>query len=164
MKHFRSIRTIQDYLVKSGEGGLSDLWLCGTCGLLFFSSCIVEFEWRWYGCRSTLFCPATTPCAADKHAIPKVDNTNVDRSVATIHTTVLGCLRRTARVSGGGGGGGGRQSAAVPACSLARPPARGAAPGIKTWRTYREKFRPQAAPAGCLCFCVHLPPCRASPS
>lgn len=36
--------------------------------------------------------------AADKHAIPKVDNTNVDRSVATIHATLLGCLRRTARV------------------------------------------------------------------
>ncbi|KAI3425141.1 hypothetical protein D9Q98_008912 [Chlorella vulgaris] len=35
--------------------------------------------------------------SADKHAIPKVDNTNVDRSVATIHTTVLGCLRRAAR-------------------------------------------------------------------
>lgn len=35
--------------------------------------------------------------SADKHAIPKVDNTNVDRSVATIHTTVLGCLHRTAR-------------------------------------------------------------------
>jgi 2-phosphoglycerate kinase len=35
--------------------------------------------------------------SADKHAIPKVDNTNVDRSVATIHATLLGCLRRTAR-------------------------------------------------------------------
>ena len=46
----------------------------------------------------------TLPSAADKHAIPKVDNTNVDRSVATIHTTVLGCLRRTARVSGAGWG------------------------------------------------------------
>jgi hypothetical protein len=32
--------------------------------------------------------------AADTRAVPKVDNTNVDRSVATIHATVLGCLRR----------------------------------------------------------------------
>lgn len=31
---------------------------------------------------------------ADKHSIPKVDNTNVDRSIATIHGTLLGCLRR----------------------------------------------------------------------
>ena len=36
---------------------------------------------------------------ADKHCVPQVDNTNVDRSVATIHATVLGCLRRMARVS-----------------------------------------------------------------
>jgi 2-phosphoglycerate kinase len=34
--------------------------------------------------------------AADRRAVPKVDNTNVDRSVATIHATVLGCLRRMA--------------------------------------------------------------------
>ncbi|KAK9824284.1 hypothetical protein WJX72_009169 [[Myrmecia] bisecta] len=34
---------------------------------------------------------------ADKHLIPKVDNTNVDRSVATIHATVLACLRRQAK-------------------------------------------------------------------
>ncbi len=45
---------------------------------------------------SLYHCPLV--CAADKHAIPKVDNTNVDRSVATIHATLLGCLRRTARV------------------------------------------------------------------
>ena len=31
--------------------------------------------------------------------IPKVDNTNVDRSVATIHATVLACLRHTSQVS-----------------------------------------------------------------
>lgn len=36
---------------------------------------------------------------ADKHMIPKVDNTNVDRSVATIHATVLACLRHTSQVS-----------------------------------------------------------------
>ena len=35
---------------------------------------------------------------ADKHQIPKVDNTNVDRSVATIHATVLACLRHTSQV------------------------------------------------------------------
>ena len=35
---------------------------------------------------------------ADKHLIPKVDNTNVDRSVATIHATVLACLRHTSKV------------------------------------------------------------------
>ncbi len=35
---------------------------------------------------------------ADKHAIPKVDNTNVDRSVATIHTTLVGALRRRVQV------------------------------------------------------------------
>lgn len=34
--------------------------------------------------------------AADRRAVPKVDNTNVDRSVATIHATVLGCLRKKA--------------------------------------------------------------------
>jgi 2-phosphoglycerate kinase len=33
--------------------------------------------------------------AADTRAVPKVDNTNVDRSVAIIHAAVLGCLRRT---------------------------------------------------------------------
>ena len=32
---------------------------------------------------------------ADNSLVPKVDNTNVDRSVATIHTTVLRCLART---------------------------------------------------------------------
>lgn len=32
--------------------------------------------------------------AADTRAVPKVDNTNVDRSVATIHAAVLGSLRR----------------------------------------------------------------------
>lgn len=31
---------------------------------------------------------------ADKHLIPKVNNTNVDRSVAAIHATVFSCLRR----------------------------------------------------------------------
>ncbi|WOK94905.1 P-loop NTPase domain-containing protein LPA1-like isoform X2 [Canna indica] len=31
---------------------------------------------------------------ADKHLVPKVNNTNVDRSVAAIHATVFGCLRR----------------------------------------------------------------------
>lgn len=31
---------------------------------------------------------------ADKHDVPKVNNTNVDRSVATIHATVFSCLRR----------------------------------------------------------------------
>lgn len=35
---------------------------------------------------------------ADKHQVPKVDNTNVDRSVATIHATVLACLRYTSQV------------------------------------------------------------------
>ena len=35
---------------------------------------------------------------ADKHMIPKVDNTNVDRSVAIIHATVLACLRHTSQV------------------------------------------------------------------
>lgn len=35
---------------------------------------------------------------AARHAVPAVNNTNVDRSVATIHATVLGCLRRQARV------------------------------------------------------------------
>ncbi|KAL3898789.1 MAG: hypothetical protein SGPRY_012771 [Prymnesium sp.] len=33
---------------------------------------------------------------ADSCLLPKVDNTNVDRSVATIHTTVLRCLAHTA--------------------------------------------------------------------
>ncbi|URE16584.1 2-phosphoglycerate kinase-related [Musa troglodytarum] len=31
---------------------------------------------------------------ADKHLVPKIKNTNVDRSVAAIHATVFGCLRR----------------------------------------------------------------------
>ncbi|KAI3412270.1 uncharacterized protein J3R85_017518 [Psidium guajava] len=31
---------------------------------------------------------------ADKHLVPKVNNTNVDRSVAAIHATVFSCLRR----------------------------------------------------------------------
>ncbi|CAD5191722.1 unnamed protein product [Musa acuminata subsp. malaccensis] len=31
---------------------------------------------------------------ADKHLVPKINNTNVDRSVASIHATVFGCLRR----------------------------------------------------------------------
>ncbi|URE20062.1 2-phosphoglycerate kinase-related [Musa troglodytarum] len=31
---------------------------------------------------------------ADKHLVPKINNTNVDRSVAAIHATVFGCLRR----------------------------------------------------------------------
>lgn len=35
---------------------------------------------------------------ADKQCVPKIDNTNVDRSVAVIHATLLGCLRRAARV------------------------------------------------------------------
>ena len=35
--------------------------------------------------------------AARRH-IPTVNNTNVDRSVATIHGTVLACLRRQAQV------------------------------------------------------------------
>ena len=36
---------------------------------------------------------------ADRHMIPAVDNTNVDRSVATLHATILGCLRRMSQVS-----------------------------------------------------------------
>ena len=35
---------------------------------------------------------------AARHAVPSVNNTNVDRSVATIHATTLACLRRQARV------------------------------------------------------------------
>ncbi|RWR81365.1 P-loop NTPase domain-containing protein LPA1 [Cinnamomum micranthum f. kanehirae] len=31
---------------------------------------------------------------ADKHLVPKVNNTNVDRSVASIHSTVFSCLRK----------------------------------------------------------------------
>ncbi|KAG7010644.1 P-loop NTPase domain-containing protein LPA1-like 1 [Cucurbita argyrosperma subsp. argyrosperma] len=31
---------------------------------------------------------------ADKHLIPKINNTNVDKSVAAIHATVFSCLRR----------------------------------------------------------------------
>lgn len=38
---------------------------------------------------------------AQRHAVPAVNNTNVDRSVATIHATALGCLRRQARVRSG---------------------------------------------------------------
>ncbi|CAK9865397.1 unnamed protein product [Sphagnum jensenii] len=33
---------------------------------------------------------------ADKHLVPKVNNTNVDKSVAAIHATVFSCLRRRA--------------------------------------------------------------------
>ncbi|CAA6655522.1 unnamed protein product [Spirodela intermedia] len=33
---------------------------------------------------------------ADKHLVPKINNTNVDRSVAAIHATVFSCLRRRA--------------------------------------------------------------------
>ncbi|XP_044979266.1 P-loop NTPase domain-containing protein LPA1 homolog isoform X2 [Hordeum vulgare subsp. vulgare] len=33
---------------------------------------------------------------ADKYLVPKVNNTNVDRSVASIHATVFSCLRRRA--------------------------------------------------------------------
>jgi 2-phosphoglycerate kinase len=33
---------------------------------------------------------------ADKHLVPKVNNTNVDKSVAAIHATVFSCLRRCA--------------------------------------------------------------------
>ncbi|XP_058107296.1 P-loop NTPase domain-containing protein LPA1 homolog 2-like [Magnolia sinica] len=31
---------------------------------------------------------------AEKHLVPKVNNTNVDRSVASIHSTIFSCLRR----------------------------------------------------------------------
>jgi len=31
---------------------------------------------------------------ADKHMVPKINNTNVDKSVALIHATLFGCLRR----------------------------------------------------------------------
>ncbi|XP_077253452.1 P-loop NTPase domain-containing protein LPA1 homolog 1-like [Tasmannia lanceolata] len=31
---------------------------------------------------------------ADKHLVPKVNNTNVDQSVASIHSTIFSCLRR----------------------------------------------------------------------
>lgn len=31
---------------------------------------------------------------ADKHLVPKINNTNVDKSVAAIHATVFNCLRR----------------------------------------------------------------------
>ena len=31
---------------------------------------------------------------AERHAVPRVNNTNVDRSVAAIHATVLAFLRR----------------------------------------------------------------------
>ena len=31
--------------------------------------------------------------------MPAVDNTNVDRSVAAIHATIVGCMRRRALVS-----------------------------------------------------------------
>ncbi|KAL6838468.1 hypothetical protein ACP4OV_031713 [Aristida adscensionis] len=33
---------------------------------------------------------------ADKYLVPKINNTNVDRSVASIHATVFSCLRRRA--------------------------------------------------------------------
>ncbi|XP_020599611.1 P-loop NTPase domain-containing protein LPA1-like isoform X1 [Phalaenopsis equestris] len=33
---------------------------------------------------------------ADKHLVPKINNTNVDRSVALIHATIFSCLRRRA--------------------------------------------------------------------
>ncbi|XP_047319567.1 P-loop NTPase domain-containing protein LPA1 homolog 2-like [Impatiens glandulifera] len=33
---------------------------------------------------------------ADKHLVPKINNTNVDKSVASIHATVFSCLRRRA--------------------------------------------------------------------
>ncbi|XP_057865642.1 P-loop NTPase domain-containing protein LPA1 homolog 2 isoform X2 [Cryptomeria japonica] len=33
---------------------------------------------------------------ADKHLVPKVNNTNVDRSVDSIHATIFSCLRRRA--------------------------------------------------------------------
>ncbi|CAA0815051.1 P-loop NTPase domain-containing protein LPA1 homolog 2 [Striga hermonthica] len=33
---------------------------------------------------------------ADKHLVPKVNNTNVDKSMAVIHATVFSCLRRRA--------------------------------------------------------------------
>lgn len=33
---------------------------------------------------------------ADKHLVPKINNTNVDKSVAAIHATVFSCLRRRA--------------------------------------------------------------------
>lgn len=31
---------------------------------------------------------------ADKHFIPKVNNTNVDQSVAIIHSTIFGCVKQ----------------------------------------------------------------------
>ncbi|KAA8544100.1 hypothetical protein F0562_022112 [Nyssa sinensis] len=31
---------------------------------------------------------------ADKHLVPKINNTNVDKSMAAIHATLFGCLRR----------------------------------------------------------------------
>jgi 2-phosphoglycerate kinase len=36
--------------------------------------------------------------SAEKRLVPKCDNTNVDRSVAAIHATILGCLKRQAQV------------------------------------------------------------------
>ena len=36
---------------------------------------------------------------AERHCIPRVDNTNVDRSVAAIHATVLSSLKRQFRVN-----------------------------------------------------------------
>lgn len=36
---------------------------------------------------------------AVQYSIPTVNNTNVDRSVAIIHATVLACLRRQAQVA-----------------------------------------------------------------
>ncbi len=92
----------------------------------------------WRAAPNPARCPVSSPTpAADKHSIPKVNNTNVDRSVATIHATVLGCLRRTAQVGtafgsgwvdiggggegvagegGRGGGGGGGEAGAKVLC------------------------------------------------
>jgi 2-phosphoglycerate kinase len=35
---------------------------------------------------------------ADKHLVPKINNTNVDQSVAAIHATVFSCLCRRATI------------------------------------------------------------------
>ena len=69
----------------------SPLLLFSSSPLLFYSSSLLfprlPAGLQDYLCRR-----------ADKHMIPKVDNTNVDRSVATIHATVLACLRHTSQV------------------------------------------------------------------